>query len=73
MTLDKDVLDESAGGNEHAVFMAKIDNLSYDSLGHEAKRTAGELERINVASHCFEKVFEMASAVSGVIGPADFG
>ena len=64
---------KSAGGNEHAVFMAKIDNISYDSLRHEGKRTAGELERINVAAHCFEKIFEMASAVSGVIGSADFG
>jgi hypothetical protein len=52
--------------------MCKVNELPYSGFRNQAERTAGELEAVNVDAHGLEEVLEMAFAVGGVVGSADF-
>src|SRR5258706_3168826 len=52
--------------------MAEINNLFHRGSGHQAERSAGELERVNVSAHGFKDVLKIALAHGRVVRPADF-
>ena len=47
-TLSQHVLDESAGGDQHVMFVAELDQLHQRAAWHQGKGAAGEFERVDV-------------------------
>ena len=71
--LGEDVLDETAGGDEHVVLVGDLEDLAQGRLGHQRERAAGELQRVDVLAHRVEHVLEVARSHHRVVGAADLG
>src|SRR5262249_51708418 len=60
--LDEHTLDEPAGGYKHIMLVTKLDEISHCLRRHKCKRAAGKLQGVDIRAHCFEQIFEIASA-----------
>src|SRR5262249_38665569 len=71
--LPEDVLEESTCRYQNVIPVAEIDQLANRLPRHQRKRSAGELERIDVNAHRLQNIFQVSFAHRSVVRPAYFG
>src|SRR5207237_8363803 len=71
--LAEHVFDKPAGRNQHVVTMTDLNQLRQRLARQQAEGPTGELQRIYVRAHGFEKILEISLAHGRVIRAANLG
>ena len=72
-SLCENVLQEPTCRDEHVMLVAEIHQFDQRRPRHERERASRELEGIDILTHGFEDVLQVALAHWGVIGATDLG